>query len=571
MSEIEKELVEVSELIKELNDFVVGINKLEQHLHGLYYKAEKFSYCTSCGSSFPIKEIKSGKCPSCGLGDIDNKKIILKTKTGDGDDEIFNVQYEFTKKTLKAFNILIEEYASIFIHLKNISSINLLSDLKITPDFSKEQMLVQIYLLSIREKVFTSRGLLGRKAYKRDKKIIEHSLTRIKELSKKYSFNINELKRISRYGNSFEGIKKTLLLLFHDEENLLSLFNRVDDKIKSLKNSPVMKEIHHLCKRRISLSLKPKDIVPNLRGKMSIFIRHDVDQNYVEELKRQYHYFLKNIELTGSAENYYNTLKDLILNSVKLIVKEHTSLFTKVYGNDIKVKMYFDIQSHLGASAFVGETVKKISPSGEMAYISKYDPALKELEINIDIKNIYYCLYDDSSKKRLIKTLIHEFNHLFDKKLYFEKIGSKFRIEGLARFSEYAYMVGKTPSFNVNLIKEIMNDPISSSQDIDKLEDKWFKNQITSGFPYDIGEYMCFVIFLRHLKRKFPSYVVDPLDQSKLVELSKKIGVSKNAQLMVRLIGNMSDKQFFDFYVKGAKELGLKLIFSPEYLNGNFY
>lgn len=250
--------------------------------------------------------------------------------------------------------------------------------------------------------------------------------------------------------------------------------------------------------------------------------------------------------------------------AIENIIVKNENLFYDIYGGKLNIQIFLDIQYLKGSAGFVGETIQRIFHD-KIVFVSKYDESLRTLEINIQASYLYNCIIGNRIND-FSKVLVHEIGHLFDKRV---KFGCGIKREGVAVFTEYAYG-GHSLQFNIDLIKSLMNNPIKDYEGYIKVENKWANSgQEISPVPYWLGEYICFVIYLALLKRKYLSFDRDILNSNnliKLIDLANTLLQNKEmkeyAQNVLKIIRNMDDKKFFYFYTKYSKELGLNLIFS---------
>ncbi len=316
----------------------------------------------------------------------------------------------------------------------------------------------------------------------------------------------------------------------------------------------ILEEGFNLSRKRVSFYINPKNINPSLSGKISVQIRFFPDKSM------DVAQFLKIVEYSKLPLNeYQKKVEDFLKNSVIQLLERYTDLFIKIYSKKINFNLFLDIQSG-NVNASVGEIIKKeyaLNEGSKIITINKIDPTNKNLEINIYL-DLLAIIIESKNHKEFIETIVHELNHLYDKRAL---ISSKIRGEGIATFSEFAYS---------HSLPRYLNRKVFSF-----LEGEDYKTNLMKFFdnpeiqlpeindPYIIGEFMCFVIFAVSLKKKYPLKQFNLLNEEDIKRLSKDQESVEHAKNILILLRNTTDDSFLNLYFQAtetneAKELKIQ-------------
>jgi hypothetical protein len=186
-----------------------------------------------------------------------------------------------------------------------------------------------------------------------------------------------------------------------------------------------------------------------------------------------------------------------------------------------------------------------------------------------------YHLCETGDTERFINTLIHELNHLMDKKLVkhslaIEDIQLCFHVrqEGIARFSEFVY--GKN-------MRNIVNDYVYQVSQDKGQWDLFVKDRL---FTYNVGSYMCFVIFfgmfnnhMRSDKKDDPQKIssnsgirITLFDKTRLGVLITTRYYANYFKIVLRFLRSIDYLTFFKLYKQYANQAGIKLKYLDEFV-----
>lgn len=542
MSDIDEELKEVSVLFKDLTEYFNKLkemrNLLEMESSGSFFHITYL--CCKCDVEFAEKVLV---CPDCGS----SIKVILRLIDTKGNIHDSDMQPEFCDKAARLIESLIEDYNEILMELDDANKLLSFSRLGITPNNPLAEVCARIFVFT------TFQGwIVGDIVY------INNAVRTIKKLAQKINATYNDLKKITiDFSKETEAIYlKYFTFIFTESDNLSKLVEDISNKIESIKKSPVLNKIYQTCQKRQSFNIDPHAINPQLSGRITVTIRHLIDQTDIKNIIIILNYFLEGVEIFGSVEKYYAKLSEVLCGAVENLIRNYPKLFVDVYGQRININMYLDIENDKDnpqVRAFVGE--EKIK--SKKIYIKAYDPTLQTLEINI-VSSFLLEMMQASNSQDLTTALIHEITHLLDIKIEsksspYGSIADKIRKEGIATFSEFAY--GKqSPHYlkypmNSYIIEKLMEHPLRDWVDYGRVSSK--------GDEYNLGEFMCFVFYIAQLKRRF-GIAINILQPGFEKQILANPEFFAYAQVVLRILSNMPIKDFFRFYLKYSNELGLK-------------
>ncbi len=562
MSELDEEIKEVSVLFKDITKHYSKVKELRYYLDHYLSRFEIIYQCYTCKQN---QKTKSRYCYNCGKSDI---REMLHFEYDKNSNDSY-IKPGFGDETARLLKSLIDYYTRILTLLEYVYGE---WNIKITSlNMPLSEVYVRIFLLNAFSpplktpqdsfvhglKTGSSRSFIG------SLDDFRYTISTIKNWAKEVSTTFDNLKKTTTdFSKETESLyHEHFSFIFTEAEILSKMFKDVHALIENVKDSPFLNKVYQACKKRQSFNIDVHAFNPLLSGKITVTVRHIIDQNRLDDLVNTFRGFVRGVEIFGSFEKYYENMFVLLLGAVENLIRNYSKLFVNVYGPRININMYLDIEStKTGTSAFVGEYKEKyLSKSSSFINIRAHDPSFQNLEINISLAFLLQMI-EAKDIQTLTEVLIHELTHLFDTKLIRQSSSieaDKIRKEGIAVFSEFVY-ARKSPIFSkvFMLIEIFIQHPISS------WEDDYCKKRSHS-HEYLLGEFMCFVFFVALLKRRFgvAINILEPGFEKQILENPEFFAY---AQVVLRYLSSLSTKDFFRLHIKYSNELGLKPIVTPE-------
>jgi hypothetical protein len=352
---------------------------------------------------------------------------------------------------------------------------------------------------------------------------------------------------------------------------ICSIVHELYTEVDKVKNDPQMIDLYSKVRKNISFQLDLEEFTKSLKGRVNVVIRNGIDSDNPQEAEKTFMSLAKGVSWAGSFDWYYSRVQTFIRQALAYLFLFKADMFREVLSERFEMMLYIDIEAlKPDVLGNVGES--RLQFFNKDLYVKAYDPNLRWFEININSDYLFKCVAD-IEKEKFNRTLLHEFNHTFDRVLINNRSKHRYtelvsiRNEGIAIFSELAFTAApryKTENYIPELIKNPKNDL--------KLKDK--------DEPYKLGYFMCMVFYVATMRRMIMdkklrmdenyNLLNDTIAKDALLHdvsqrwLATDISYGGAAKLVVRIMRGLTPQDFFRFYVKYSKELGMPLIFSDK-------
>lgn len=345
-----------------------------------------------------------------------------------------------------------------------------------------------------------------------------------------------ETKAFERFCDAFDKFGET-------GKEITDRIDRSEDIMKSLENDffRAIRKNHNF---RIRKDMKSDGKTVSFDVPVTIrFANADLSSD--ENILKTINFFLKDdLKRDDELISDFILMIEYVLNDIS---DRNVSMFQAMYGNRISFSMLIDIVFIVGGFGSVIDSKTK-DYGRRHVNIVKFDPMLRNLEMNLDCNFIKSCI-DENNESALRDTIIHELNHLFDKSIL-NKGSDLFRKEGIARFSEAVF--NKTPfGIKEKLIEKYRKNPINGIM----LREDAANNP---GEPYAIGAYMCYTMFIYYLS--FNNEASGALTRTKdkktdvrILALVDDPITGKIAESFIKILRNLSTLEFFSYYLKAER------------------
>jgi hypothetical protein len=466
----------------------------------------------------------------------DNKGLILTTLKDINELNIFQYLKEFDHKDIN------KSYMQIF------QAINKLNDFEF---FEKKK--------KINEKIEYLYELL----YKECKIISKIISSNINDpIHQHYSQKLKEF-------DKFFGTKNEFLLSLEYTYNL----------VINIKNSPIMKEIYNVCRTNIQFNI---DFNFEIENNKKVFVKIPVKIKYNNEYEKDDMALIRMynlITLFNGLENLKKKAEEKFTYLITKLIKEHSNMFLRVYGNQISFQLFLNFEENKFARGWVKNFVKKIF-NNKITYTAKIDSYFKIYTIFFKASYFEQLLEANDGNDDFINTFIHELNHLLDKKVlksqekqiymmrreksnqFISENQQKndlfnvegIRDEGITRFSEFIHGK-KNIDINYEKINKLRNKPINNADDF-----SYFKNEEHFD-EYDIGQYILITIWLRQLSLNNETKIFLEQyfhNQININDLRNNPRAYKVGEMVLNIIQSVDIIKTFNLYLKS--ETGAPII-----------
>ncbi|MCX6710049.1 MAG: hypothetical protein NTV63_03810 [Candidatus Woesearchaeota archaeon] len=364
-------------------------------------------------------------------------------------------------------------------------------------------------------------------------------------------------KDIPYYNSKQRRFIQLFSIFLSKRKNILAVMDEIDRSLDEIRRDRSFIDAIREFRKNFSFNVNPGAINPALSGNIAVKVRmglyhgEGINAKFIESLYANY--IMPGEQRFGSMKAFCMEIEKTIVNVINLIVRDCAQLFIRVYGRRMNIEIFLDVNENQSGYASV----------------LYQDETLRSMRISIN-SNYLCSVVEHNRFGSLEATLVHEINHLLDKNLsHSSSVIYRIRDEGIAMFSEYAYSrKEEIPHFLQNnydheLMLKLMERPINSAQFIERIE------QVRGSAPYKIGFFMCLVCYFALLRRRF-GLKPNIRNLSEVVLTSEADEAREYAKIVLNQMRNVRVPDFGMLYMKYSQEIGVPLIFTPEFIRMNF-